>query len=355
MEAHTKKLISSVIFLAVLFIGLVAVLVLVKQRQVIQKKAAGGTATMTLIPSTVTVNAGQDFTIDVNVNSQTVPVSGVDVIVDYSAGGIGKISLKSIVPQNNIINQTNATNLMTYVPILTDGTFDFNTVKTKADTTGIVEFGAVAFQYRPSDPPTPIPSPTTIPSNPINAVSIAKLTFTANTAGTFNIITKVDAANPTTDTNIVDTNAADIWNQASSTTSVTINAATTPTPTVTPTGVVPTVTPTVTNAPTPTPTTPAPTVTPTTPPVPTATPVVHKRDINGDGVVNGQDLSTLIIQPYPCTFGTPDPFNPACTGSNSRDINGDGVVNGQDLSTLILQPYPCTYGTPDPFNPACAQ
>lgn len=45
-------------------------------------------------------------------------------------------------------------------------------------------------------------------------------------------------------------------------------------------------------------------------------------DLNGDGVVDGNDLGTLLGQWGPC---------PGC----SADLNGDGVVNGGDLGTLL--------------------
>lgn len=47
-------------------------------------------------------------------------------------------------------------------------------------------------------------------------------------------------------------------------------------------------------------------------------------DINGDGVVNGADLSVLIGS-----------FGAVVAPGTSGDINGDGVVNGADLSVVI--------------------
>lgn len=54
------------------------------------------------------------------------------------------------------------------------------------------------------------------------------------------------------------------------------------------------------------------------------TPPSCAGDVNGDGFVNGADLSVLLSQ-----FGT---IVPAGTGA---DINRDGVVNGADLSVLL--------------------
>jgi len=55
-----------------------------------------------------------------------------------------------------------------------------------------------------------------------------------------------------------------------------------------------------------------------------APPVECPADANGDGAVNGADLSVLLA-----TFGTSQP-----AGTNG-DLNGDGVVNGADLSVLL--------------------
>ena len=43
-------------------------------------------------------------------------------------------------------------------------------------------------------------------------------------------------------------------------------------------------------------------------------------DLNGDGIVTGADLGTLLGQ-----WG----------GPGSGDLNGDGIVNGADLGTLL--------------------
>jgi len=51
-----------------------------------------------------------------------------------------------------------------------------------------------------------------------------------------------------------------------------------------------------------------------------ATPPGNPADLNGDGVVNGADLATLLTQ-----WGTSGP----------ADLNNDGVVNGADLATLL--------------------
>ncbi|MGA1058680.1 MAG: dockerin type I domain-containing protein, partial [Phycisphaerales bacterium] len=48
-------------------------------------------------------------------------------------------------------------------------------------------------------------------------------------------------------------------------------------------------------------------------------------DLNGDGLVNGADLSICLGD-----WGTCPPKG-TCLG----DINGDGVVNGADLSILL--------------------
>jgi len=48
-------------------------------------------------------------------------------------------------------------------------------------------------------------------------------------------------------------------------------------------------------------------------------------DVNGDGVVNGNDLAIVLSSWGPCPG----------TGSCAGDISGDGVVNGNDLAILL--------------------
>ena len=51
-------------------------------------------------------------------------------------------------------------------------------------------------------------------------------------------------------------------------------------------------------------------------------PRAHASDLNGDGAVNGSDLTVLLVQ-----FG----------GSGSADFNGDSTVDGMDLAQLLAE------------------
>jgi len=51
-------------------------------------------------------------------------------------------------------------------------------------------------------------------------------------------------------------------------------------------------------------------------------PRAHASDFNGDGAVNGTDLTVLLVE-----FG----------GAGAADLNGDGVVDGLDLSRLLAE------------------
>ncbi len=53
-------------------------------------------------------------------------------------------------------------------------------------------------------------------------------------------------------------------------------------------------------------------------------PVACAGDANGDGLVNGADLSVLLAQ-----------FGQSVTPGTDADFNGDGLVNGADLSVLL--------------------
>lgn len=89
------------------------------------------------------------------------------------------------------------------------------------------------------------------------------------------------------------------------------------TPTLTPTGIVPTPTVTVT---------PSVSIIPTVTLMPSPTPPAFDADLNDDGKVNDQDLQILLGD----FLKTPPLNNP------QTDINGDGLVNGIDVSLLIL-------------------
>ena len=56
-------------------------------------------------------------------------------------------------------------------------------------------------------------------------------------------------------------------------------------------------------------------------------PVDCPADLNGDGVINGSDITFIIG-----SWGTDDP---------AADINGDGTVNGGDLTILLSEWGPC--------------
>ena len=53
---------------------------------------------------------------------------------------------------------------------------------------------------------------------------------------------------------------------------------------------------------------------------------VTEADINGDGVVDGADLASMLSQ-----WG----------GPGSGDLNGDGTVDGADLANLLANFGPC--------------
>ncbi len=51
-------------------------------------------------------------------------------------------------------------------------------------------------------------------------------------------------------------------------------------------------------------------------------------DVNGDGVVDRQDVSEVLGNQGPCD-GCPE------------DVNGDGIVNGQDVAAVATHFGPC--------------
>ena len=58
-------------------------------------------------------------------------------------------------------------------------------------------------------------------------------------------------------------------------------------------------------------------------------------DVNGDGIVDGDDLGDLFAAWGPCP-ACPDPEEPQCPELCPADLDLNGVVDGDDLGDLFL-------------------
>lgn len=224
MKEKKKIILGGGLFLF-LIAGLVAGLVLVSQRQIIQKRA-GGTNTSLTMPTTINVLTGQNFEVPIFINTDNNNISGVDVVLNY-VDGKQMVDLVDIIP-----NASTATTLKTFIPADANGVFEKQTVITKANTTGKVELGAVIFDWATMAVLNPFNGSLAV-SNPL-----ATLVFRAKTAGTINFSWGNDS-------HLVSFESGENILTTKGSLTVTIGSTITPTltPTLTPT-VMPTVTPT---------------------------------------------------------------------------------------------------------------
>lgn len=247
----------------ILIIGLAVLVIQVGQRQLFRGHAAGGAATVVLVPSPSplgTLNIGSTFSVLVSLNPNGESLVGADVLLSFNQALLKVNSIQ--IPGTFASGQ----NLQTYAPTNADGTFNATSVITTANSTGTLAMSAVAFNWA-GNAVTPAQT-TAVPQ-------FATITFQTLAAGSTNVKVVWTASGNTTDSNLVSITSGtptDVISDStptalSSTVAVTVAATTTPTATPT---LVPTVTPT--RTPTPIPPTPTPTIVPTATPIPTATP-----------------------------------------------------------------------------------
>jgi len=285
------------------------------QRQLLQKKAAGGNASLT-VPDSVTVNPGDQFDVPILVDTDGAAISGVDVALDF-ADALGTLSLVAIDP---VAQAT--TSFGTFAPVNADGALDTVAVIAKANATGQVAFGAVIFDWSAQNLTNTF-SGILGPANPL----VVLIFQVAPSAATGQVTIRVNhTPGETTDTNLVDAvSVSDILAMANA---MTVNISGPATPTSPPAETEapePTVTGTITGTGTPMPTvttTPVPTPTPTLTVVPT--PVVHclpLGDVDCSGQVNAIDFSYVIA-----VYNTNDP---------KADFDGSQLVNALDISMVL--------------------
>lgn len=134
-------------------------------------------------PATCTV------TISMNGSGQT--VVGADILVTFDRT---KLQLAS----NGIVPPTNRGVYSTYAPVDTNGNFNVSQVVSTANSTGVVEFGIVSFNWAGNTLTSPNPSSSVV-------LNVATLTFNkvAGQTGSTPISFRNDGITATTDSNIV--------------------------------------------------------------------------------------------------------------------------------------------------------
>lgn len=99
-----KKILVTILGILILIGGIIAGLLLIKQRQELVKKAAvpGGQATVSLFPTTGNFKIGDSFPMSVYFNTSNIPISGITVRLTYPYSG----TTPEIAASNISINST---------------------------------------------------------------------------------------------------------------------------------------------------------------------------------------------------------------------------------------------------------
>ncbi len=266
----TKKVILFIIY-TIAIIGIAVGVVLVRQRQVLEKNAAPLT-TLSFNPTSLSIIRGQNFTVSSRMNSGTNVVTGIDIELTYNPA---VIQVSSVTPTAALSNFTQVVGLkneidntvgrLRYVAFTTDKTLGISGIKDLITITGNIKSTATAGSYQ---------------------LNYGSLTTVAAVGEGQNAV----------------------LNKTAGTIVVTLP---TPVPTASPS---PTVAPTI-----------RPTATATATATVTASPKPIKiGDINTDGFVNMLDIGTLV-----------DNYEVLPITVMNADLNDDGAVNMIDIGIVI--------------------
>jgi len=206
------------------------------------KKAADHNGLLSFTPSSVTLQRDQSFTATLIVDTSNQAVTGVDTVLNFDTNYL------SI---SDITAYPTTSNFATYLPLNNAGSFDSSGIISRANTSGIIDFGAVTYDIANGS----LENAFTGVKNPF-----AQVTFSVKSNspyGTTRILYDYHGDGITNDSNIVFREVEDILQSPTSTITVNITQTLTPTlaPTLTP-SISPTsiLTPSPTSLPTPSPT-----------------------------------------------------------------------------------------------------
>lgn len=173
-----------------LFLGLATILVLTVARRTteLRTKAVSYTGVLSFNPTSMSLQPGATMTTPVSVimNTGNQTVVGADILVKFPTD---KLELVSLTKEAH-------NSFKTFAPVTSSGAFDTNKVVSTANSTGVVEFGIVTFDWGAS----------TVTSAFNGTFSpVSKLTFKAKAGvtGTAEITYVYTAQGNTTDSNIV--------------------------------------------------------------------------------------------------------------------------------------------------------
>ena len=255
----------------------------------------------------VTVNPGQTFNVSVNMTGGGQTVIGADILVHFDSTRLQLINITK--------NSQTSNPYKTYAPVDTNGNFDTVKVINNASS-GNVEFGIVAFDWGGNNLTSP--NPTTSNLSPVATLTFGVKPQSGGGGSQLSFVNNGIAA--TTDSNIVvNTPGGDPEDilqapgYANGTVTVTIGGNASPPPTPRP----------------------SPSATPgSSPPSCVLATVSQCFDLNGDGIINIQDITQLANR-YNAT-----PSNPTLY-STKHDLNCDSIINIIDI-TLLANRYNVT-------------
>lgn len=93
-----KKVVIGILVLLLLLVGLGVGVFLVRQQQEIRKKAAPASS-IAILPSTKTVNSGEEFTLSVELNTATNEIRGAELHITFDAN---LLSLRDFLPSTTL-------------------------------------------------------------------------------------------------------------------------------------------------------------------------------------------------------------------------------------------------------------
>lgn len=278
----TKKTILYITY-AIAIIGIIAGVILVRNRQILQKDAAPLTSLL-FNPSSLGVIRGKNFTVNSKMNSGTNIITGIDIELDFNPAAI---QVASVTPTNSLSNFTfivrneidNNLGKIRYIAFTTDKTLGISGNIDLLTISGSVPATATAGSYQ---------------------ISYGSLTTLAAVGeGQNAVLNKTSAV-------------------------VTVSLPT-PVPTASPSPTIaPTIRPTATATATATATS-VPTIKPTVTPTVTFSPIPNKTgDINSDGSVDMIDIGIVV-----------DNYEVLPITVLKADLNSDGAVNMVDIGIVV--------------------
>jgi len=200
MERNQQKIKMRVFFwIGVALVGLASTTYLVQYRQIFQKRAAGTRASLTFPSSMPEQKTGNTFEIPILLNTDGASLSGIDIVVTFPQS---VISLESIKPA-----AAQSTSLKLFMPVDASNNFDLASVKKKAQQTGRIEFGIMAFDPQ-KNMILPAYAGVLGVSNPL-----VTLVFKANNPTSQGVVSLVNNKTTQGDCNLLEVNSgADILN-----------------------------------------------------------------------------------------------------------------------------------------------